>query len=119
MQKNLHFFKSLNGLKSATLHKNIIKITLFIMNIFYYKTNLIHFRDTKLLRVGLKFTNVSFARVRQIYDNEKIEGWGEGEGVTSEKYVRKEGGSLEKVCMRTRGKGGSNFRNFSAYVLCE
>ena len=65
-KKYLHFFKSLNGLKSATLHKNMIKITLFIMNIFYYKTNLIHFRETKLLRVGLKFTKVSFARVRPI-----------------------------------------------------
>ena len=64
-KKYLHFFKSLNGLKSATLHKNMIKITLFIMNIFYYKTNLIHFRETKLMRVGLKFTKVSFARVRQ------------------------------------------------------
>ena len=65
-KKYLHCFKSLNGFKSATLHKNMIKITLFIMNIFYYKTNLIHFRETKLLRVGLKFTKVSFARVRQI-----------------------------------------------------
>ena len=91
------------------------------MSIFYYKTNLIHFRETKLLREGLKFTKVSFARVRQIKDNAKIEDWGGG-GVTSEKYVRKGGGSIEKVCMRTRGKGGgggSNFRHFSAYVLCE
>ena len=50
----------------SDIHENIIKITLFIMHIFYYKTNLIHFRDAKLFRVGLKFTNVPFARVRQI-----------------------------------------------------
>ena len=92
------------------------------MSIFYYKTNLIHFRETKLLREGLKFTKVSFARVRQIKDNAKIEDGGGGGGVTSEKYVRKGRGSIEKVCMRTRwggGGGGSNFLHFSAYVLCE
>ena len=48
------------------------------MSILYYKTNLIHFRETKLLREGLKFTKVSFARVRQIKDNAKIEDWGGG-----------------------------------------
>ena len=59
-------------------------------NEYFLLTNLIHFRDTKLLRVGLKFTNVSFARVRQIYDNAKIEGWGEG-------------GYIRKVRMQGRG----------------
>ena len=58
------------------------------MSIFLYKTNLIHFRETKLLRMVLKFMKVSFARVRQIRNNAKLDrGW-----VTSEKYVRKEGG---------------------------
>ena len=35
------------------------------MSIFYYKTNLIHFRETKLLlRAGLKFTKGTYARER-------------------------------------------------------
>ena len=61
------------------------------MNIFNYKTNLIHFRETKLLRVRLKFTKVSFARVRQIYDNAKIEGWGGG-GLHPKSTYAREGG---------------------------
>ena len=86
------------------------------MSIFYYKTNLIQFRDAKLLRVGLKFTKVSFARVRQIKDNAKIEGGGGGGGGYIRKVRTQGRESIEKVCMRTRGKGGSNFRHFSAYV---
>ena len=60
------------------------------MSILYYKTNLIHFRETKLLREGLKFTIVSFARVRQIKDNAKIEDWG-GMGLHLKSTYAREG----------------------------
>ena len=68
---------------------------------------MIHFRDTKLFRVGLKFTNVSFARVRQITspsNNAKIEGWGEGGYI---RKVRTQGRGVPRKSMHAyKGEGG-------------
>ena len=78
---------------------------------------MVHFRDAKLLRVGLKFTNVSFARVRQIYDNAKIEGWGERGLHPKSTYAREYVHKVPRKSMHAyKGEGGGGGLIFDILV---